>query len=258
MELVEMLKTEVSPWLMNVSAIGIGAPGLVDEERGIVYGVQNIPAWQEVALKAYLEADLHVPVFITNDANTYVLGEKMFGNGGRFRNLVGITLGTGLGVGIIMHDQLYSGAYSSAGEMGSIPYRDKTFEHYCSGRFFLETLGVKGKEAFQMAMAGDKRSLKAFQDFGHQLGDLFHHLLFTLSPQAIFLGGSISKCMTLFQATLFQQINNFHFGIVRDQLHVERASIDHSAVLGAAGLAKMKWTNEIIRSGKELTNDDTL
>jgi glucokinase len=241
MELVNLLKAEIERVIdKDVLGIGIGVPGLADEERGVVYGVQNIPSWQEVPLKKYLEDYFQIPVYITNDANTFVLGEKIYGKGKEFAHMVGITLGTGLGVGIIIHHQLYSGVYSSAGEFGAIPYRDKTFEHYCSGRFFLETLGVKGKEAFQMALAGERESIQAFQDFGQQLGDLFHHILFTLAPQAIFLGGSISKCMPLFEATLFQRLEEFPFGIVKQHLRIAPASIDHSALLGAAGLAKMK------------------
>ena len=79
----------------EVAAIGIGVPSVVDVEQGIVYDVQYIPSWKEVHLKTILEERYHVPVFVNNDANCFVLGEYYFGKGAGIENLVGLAIGTG-------------------------------------------------------------------------------------------------------------------------------------------------------------------
>jgi glucokinase len=107
-----------------VAGIGVGVPSVVDVERGIVYDVQNIPSWKEVPLKEILEKRFDRPVYINNDANCFAVGEKHFGRGGKFRHLVGLIVGTGLGAGIILNDRLYSGPNCGAGEFGMIPYED--------------------------------------------------------------------------------------------------------------------------------------
>ncbi|MQY73444.1 MAG: ROK family protein, partial [Dehalococcoidia bacterium] len=102
----------------TVNSIGIGVPGLVDVERGIVYDVTNIPSWDEVFLKDRLESHFDCPVYINNDANCFALGEKYFGKARGYSNIVGVTLGTGVGAGIIIHDHLYTGKSCGAGEFG--------------------------------------------------------------------------------------------------------------------------------------------
>jgi glucokinase len=90
----------------NTRAIGIGVPSVVDREKGIVYNVQNIKNWDEVFLKDILESEFKLPVYIDNDANCFAYGEKVFGQGHEFENFVGITLGTGVGGGIIQNSHL--------------------------------------------------------------------------------------------------------------------------------------------------------
>src|SRR6266498_895758 len=81
----------------SVKAIGIGVPGLVDTEQGIVYDVVNIPSWKQVPLKQLIEDRYHLPVFINNDANCFALGEFYFGKGKGYDSMIGLTIGTGLG-----------------------------------------------------------------------------------------------------------------------------------------------------------------
>jgi len=86
---------------LEVEGLGLGIPSIVDLETGVVYDVQNIPAWREVPLKRILEARYQVPVYVNNDANCFAAGERYFGQGRHYRNLVGLIVGTGLGAGII-------------------------------------------------------------------------------------------------------------------------------------------------------------
>ena len=216
--------------------IGIGVPGLIDEEKGIIYDLWNIPSWKEVHLKSHLEDHFHKPVRITNDANVFALGEKMFGQGGPFKNLVGVTLGSGFGTGIIIDHKLYSGSFSSAGEMANLPYLDKTIEDYCSGKFFISEHGMEGDEVSKLAQKGDVEALKIFSEFGHHLGNTLKLILNILSPEAIFLGGSISQSYDYFKASLHETIDSFPFKKVRDQLVVQPSRTSNIAVLGSAAL----------------------
>lgn len=220
------------------SGIGIGVPGLVDEEKGIIYDLWNIPSWQEVHLKKALEDHFKIPVKITNDANTFVLGEKKYGKGKSFKNFVGITLGTGFGSGIIINHELYSGTLSSAGELADLPYLDKTIEDYCSGKFFQNKYGLEGRKVHEMAKAGDPEAFKIFNEYGNHLGNAIKLILNVLSPEAVFLGGSISQSFSFFEDSLREKIATFPFKRVIKNLEIAPSEISNVAILGSAALIK--------------------
>lgn len=123
-------------WNEDVKGIGIGVPSVVDRKKGIVYDVVNIPHWKEVHLKELLESQFNVPVYVDNDANCFALGERFFGEGRNYENFVGLTIGTGLGGGIIQQGKLLSDANCGSGEFGMLPYKDEILEYFCSGSYF--------------------------------------------------------------------------------------------------------------------------
>ena len=224
----------------EVAGIGIGVPGLVDESLGMVCNVQNIPSWKEVYLKKHLEDHFGIPVYLTNDANSFAAGEKIYGKGQPFSNMVGMTLGSGLGGGIIIDHKLYSGTLSSAGELGGVPYLDQTLEDYCSGKFFTAKYGTSGQELYALAEQGDARGLEAFREFGDHLGNAIKIVLYILSPQAIFLGGSISRCFPYFEEAMQRSLQSFPFKAVTSQLTIGVSALDNAAILGAAALFEMR------------------
>jgi glucokinase len=224
----------------DVVGIGVGVPGLVDEANGIVHGVQNIPSWQEVHLKEHLASHFGKPVYLSNDANAFTVGEKMYGLGQPFANLVGLVLGTGLGAGLIINHTLYSGTLSSAGEFGGIPYLDKTIEDYCSGKFFRQRTGRPGAEWHALAQQADAEALAVFAEYGRHLGNAIKTILYALSPEAIILGGSVSKCFEYFKGGLAESLREFPFKAVAERLVIIPSALDNSAVLGAAALCQMR------------------
>lgn len=224
----------------DVAGIGIGVPGLVDEEEGIVHNVQNIPSWREVHLKQHLARHFDKPVYLTNDANAFAIGEKMYGQGQPYANMVGLALGTGLGAGIIINHQVYSGTLSSAGEFGMIPYLDKTLEDYCSGKFFGQRTHRAGAEWHTLAQQGDAEALAVYAEFGRHLGQALYIILYALSPEAIFLGGSVSRGYAFFRGGLYESLGAFPFRQLTDRLVVAPSLISNAAVLGAAALCHMK------------------
>ena len=118
----------------NTKSMGVAVPSIV--ENGIVFETGNIPSWKKVPLKKILEKKYKIPIFINNDVNCFALGEKYFGIGKKYQNMVAVTISTGLGAGIIINDKLYSGHNCGAGEFGEVVFKDHNFEYYCSGQYF--------------------------------------------------------------------------------------------------------------------------
>lgn len=221
----------------DIDGIGIGVPSLVDIGSGIVYDVQNIPSWKEVHLRDILSEHFHVPIYINNDANCFAVGEKYFGQGKNFQNIVGITIGTGLGAGIIIKNHLYSGLNCGAGEFGSVPYLEKTYEYYCSGQFFINEYSERGHAIHDRAVRGDASALEIFQVFGNHLGNAINAILFALDPEAIFLGGSVSKAFPFFKDAMWKRIQTFPYKRTIEKLVINATEYTVQApIMGAAAL----------------------
>ncbi|MCP4655339.1 MAG: ROK family protein [bacterium] len=220
----------------DVVGIGCGVPSVVDVDRGIVYTVENIPSWREVHLKDALESRYHVPAFINNDANAFVLGEMVFGKGQGYRNIVGLTLGTGLGAGIVIDGRLYSGTNCGAGEIGMIPYRDEIIESYCAGPFFQRRSGVAGDVVFERAQQGDEQALQLYEAYGREFGHAVMTVLYAYDPELIVLGGSISKAFALFEGGMRERLKQYAYQHALERLVIACSETEDVAVLGAAAL----------------------
>jgi len=220
----------------GVAGIGCGVPSVVDVASGIVFNVENIPSWREVRLKQKLEERYGVPALINNDANVFVLGELYFGRGQGHRNVVGLTLGTGLGAGIVIDGRLYSGSNCGAGEVGMIPHQDHNVEYYCSGQFFERRSGMAGDVVFERARQGDEEALRLFAAFGRELGHAVMTVLYAYDPELIVLGGSISKAFALFEGGLRERLQDYAYPHALARLTLAPSEIDDVAVLGAAAL----------------------
>jgi glucokinase len=220
----------------GVLGIGVGVPSVVDLKTGVLYDVQNIPAWKEVPLKALLEARYRVPAYVNNDANCFAVGETYFGKARSFEHVVGLIVGTGLGAGVIANGRLYAGANCGAGEFGMIPYRDKTLEDYASGRFFKAVHGTSGRELYERARGGDKEALAVFGEFGTHLGEAVKVILFAVDPEIIVFGGSVSKAYPFFKDRLEASVREFPYSITARNIKMDVSTTEHIAILGAAAL----------------------
>ena len=220
----------------DVKAIGIGVPSVVDVKKGIVYDVIHIPSWKEVPLKDILEARYHIPVFVNNDANCFALGEHYFGKGKAAENMIGLTVGTGLGAGVIISHHLYAGINCGAGEFGMVDYLDQNYEYYASGSFFNNVYGLNGEEVFKKAKAGDENALKLYNELGTHLGNAIKMILYTYDMELIVLGGSVPQAYDLFEKTMWERINTFGFPKSLEQLQVTTSELANSGILGAAAL----------------------
>ena len=220
----------------SVKGIGIGVPSVVDVEKGIVYNVQNIPSWKEVHLKAILEEEFKIPVYVNNDANCFALGEQRCGEAKNFRNVIGVTLGTGVGAGLIINNELYCGSNVGAGEIGCLPYLEHTLEFYCGSSFFPEYHSTTGKEAMQLALNGDVTALKIWEEFGKHMGMLVKIVLYVYDPDAIIFGGSISNAYSFFEEAMRKEMETFDYPETIKRIQIFISNRDDISLLGAAAL----------------------
>lgn len=232
-EIFETIETVFQP---GVHAIGIGVPSVVDMEKGIVYAAHNLPSWRSVPVKRILERRFGVPAFVNNDANCFALGELHFGVGHGYRNLIGLIVGTGLGAGVVIDGKLYFGNNGGAGEIGAMPYKKKTFEYYCSGRFFEREFGIDAATLQRRADAGDVKAQKMFAQFGDDFGEVIMTLLYAYDPEIIVLGGSVSKAFPYFEKRMRAKMREFDFQKSLEKLVIAQTKRPNIAVLAAAAL----------------------
>lgn len=229
-ELVDRLPAE------EADSIGAGVPSMVDVKAGIVYDVQNIPSWTEVALKERIEARYGVPAYVHNDANCFALAEHRFGSGQGQSPMVGITIGTGFAGGIVVDGTLLSGQNCGAGEFGTVPYRSGIYEHYCSGQFFERRHDTTAKKAHERAKNGEEEAMAMFDAFGTHIGRAVQLILYTVDPSHIVMGGSVRHAYPFFKQAMWREIETFEFPRSLDTLTFERSTLDHAGILGAATL----------------------
>ncbi|MBS1486633.1 MAG: ROK family protein [Bacteroidetes bacterium] len=220
----------------SVKGIGVGVPAIVDIEKGVVYNAVNISSWKEVPLREILEKEFGVPVFINNDSNCFVLGEKYFGQGKPYKNIVGITLGTGIGSGIVIEGLLYCGHNCGAGEIGYLPYLDHDFEYYCGTNFFKALHSTSGREQALAAQQNDAHALALWSAYGTHIGIALRSVVYAFDPEIIILGGSIAKAYAFFKNSMHKAMSDIHFPKSIDRLKICISELEHATVLGAAAL----------------------
>jgi len=193
----------------SVFGVGIGVPGPVDSKRGIVHYFPNIKGWKEVPLKAILEKKLGLRVILDNDVNAMTLGEFIFGAGKGSGNIVCITLGTGVGGGIIINGKLYRGGSMTAGEIGHMPINETgpfcncggiaCLERYIGNRYILERAkkifgkNITLERVTELAGSGNKKAAAIWRDTAKKLSVALVQVVNLLNPDKIVIGGGVSK-----------------------------------------------------------------
>lgn len=228
----------------EIQGIGIGIPGLVDAEQGVVHDIKNIPALSDYPLAKTLGDHFDVPVFLDNDANCYAVGEKYFGEGKDVNDLVAFTLGTGLGSGLILDGHLYNGKVGGAGEFGSLKYLDKNLEYYCSSEFFKREYNTDSLRLLERADQGDEEALKIFNEYGGHIGEAICFAMSILDPEIVILGGSIANAYTHFCRGMKDVLAVYPLKRIAEGTRVVPGSLNESAVLGAAALYHDRMSNE--------------
>lgn len=238
--------------------VGIGLAGIIDGESGVLRH-SPIFGWREVPLKATLQKRLDVPVYVDNDVNTLTLTEQWFGAGQGVENFLTVTVGRGVGLGIVFHGKLYHGARGGAGEFGHIVVDPDGQLCECGKRGCLETMiadpglmrqaaeayaqkaipsKVKDMEALvELAQEGNLEAVSIFAKAGVALAQALANLINVLSPELIIISGEGVRAGDLLFEPMYAAINKYIMpGLVEDtEVRIDIWD-DDAWARGAAGL----------------------
>ncbi len=226
---------EIAGKKWDIEKVGIGCAGLVDHKEGIIRTPPNLPKWHNLPLKAMMETELLTPTFVGNDANACALGEYYYGLGKGKRDIFVLTIGTGVGGGIISQGRLILGSSFAAGEFGHTIIFPEGRRCKCGNRGCLEAyIGqeniirmakrqikrkksilknfteISPREIGYGAKMGDNLALKVIERVGYYLGIALINVIHLLDPEIIIIGGGQSKMgknlLTAVNKTVAQRI----------------------------------------------------
>ncbi|SER68462.1 ROK family glucokinase [Salipaludibacillus aurantiacus] len=258
----------------QLTAAGVGAPGYIDVENGVIIEAVNL-GWKNYGIKSELETLLHIPVIVDNDANLAAGGEKWKGAGEGADNLLAVTLGTGVGGGIIAGGEIIHGESGLAGEIGHITaVKSEGAPCNCGKKGCLETVSsatgiarlgreaaeeyktgylndiltesgtVTAKDVFDGAKKGDETALKVVKESSTHLGFALANLANALNPETIVLGGGVSKAGSILTDNVIEAFKQFSIPKIAAETNINIATLGNDAgVIGAAWLARQKTTS---------------
>lgn len=212
---------------LTIAAIGVGFPGQIDAANGVALQAVNLIK-EPLPIADGLREAFGVPVFVENDCNVFVLGANMFLHDGTLDSAAFITIGTGLGVGLLLNGQLFRGANGLAGELGHVVVAPESDVRCgCGNRGCLETVvsgtaiarmgqayadelaneagRVSAETIAQAARAGNTHAIAIFDEVGRTLGTALQSLIMHLDPEKIFLGGGVMRAADLISVGLFAE-----------------------------------------------------
>lgn len=256
----------------QVTAIGIGAPGPLDTRAGVLTAPPNLPGWRNVPLKAILEGRLGIPAYLENDANAAALAEYHFGAGRGTRNMIYVTVSTGIGGGLILNGALYGGSDGAAGEVGHVTILPNGPLCGCGNRGHLEALSsgtaiaregrellqkgvpsliakltggdlnaVSAKIVAQAAERGDSEAQRIIAQAMEYLGIGMANLANIFNPDAIVIGGGLTKMGERLFAPVRQAVRRLAFPVVAETVQIVPAALgDDVGVIGAAVVAVLQ------------------
>jgi len=212
-------------------------------KRGEIISINNIREFNGFNLKNPIQEKYGIPAFINNDANCFALSEAYFGAGKNYNNIIGITLGTGVGGGIVIDRKVYSGNLGAAGEFGCVPYSTGLFEDFGGSKFFEKNYGLSAKQLFEKAEAGDAKAIEVFLEYGTHIAAVITQIMLFMAPQAIIIGGSISNAFKYFEPSIQKSLKEFFIPVISENLVVLKAELSDSGILGAAALSMSEMTS---------------
>ena len=265
--IVDALASAAKKWQSDqlpVVAASLMVPGAVDCDMAVVVQAPNLPSLVNFRLKAALEDRLGWPVFLENDANAAAVGEMWLGAARGCRDVVSVTLGTGVGGGVILDGKLWRGAHGSAGEIGHTtvdPFsgvKCKCGNTGCLEMFASATAIVRmtreglssfpystlnngeltAEKVYDAGRSGDELALAIFKRFGMYLGIGLANLINLIDPQVIVITGGVVNGWDLFAEEMYRQVTERAFRATAQQVKIARAECgDNAGLLGAARLA---------------------
>ncbi len=247
-----------------ITAASVMVPGAVNSEQSVVLQAPNLPSLLNFQFKAVLQERLGWPVVLENDANAAAIGEMWLGAARGCRDVVSVTLGTGVGGGVVLDGKLWRGAHGSAGEIGHTTvdpfgglkckcgntgclelFASATaiarMAHEGLSRFPDSSLrdgDITAEKVYSAGCAGDELALAVFQRAGRYLGVGLANLMSLIDPEMIVISGGVVNGWDLFQTAMYQEVSDRAFRATAQQVKIARAECgDNAGLLGAARLA---------------------
>lgn len=247
-EIIKTIKESVSQAielsgtvLTAIAGIGIGSPGPLDMEKGVILKAPNLPTLHDFPLKETLEKYFKLPVAVNNDGNCFVLGEAFWGAAKSAKIVCGVTLGTGFGCGIVMDKKIFIGATGTAAEVWLSPYEQSNFEEYCAARSVtniyqqLTDQRLTSLEIFKRAQSNENKAKEAWQRYGLHLGKVIAIIVNLLDPDVFVVGGSVSRAWEFFSNALIESLYKNINPLPSQHLKITKALLgDDAGLLGAA------------------------
>ena len=246
----------------EVCALGAGLPGIIDGLNGRVRELSNVPGWRDVPLAALLSEKTGLPCIIENDANAMAYAEWRFGAGRDRRNVICMTLGTGVGGGLILDGKLFRGSQLGAGEIGQmiiephgVPGRygnSGALEKYVGNRQISERAQkiyaaasiTRAPEELtplfleKAALSGDEIAAKLWEDVGFEIGIMLTNIVWLLNPDRIVIGGGVAKAGPLLFEPIKRTIRERTSRVYHEHLEVVPAELGNDGgIIGSATLA---------------------
>ncbi|MBI2546805.1 ROK family protein [Candidatus Woesearchaeota archaeon] len=227
----------------KVESVGIGSPGQIDHTKGVVLNSSNLQI-SNVNFPGIILQELNLPAKIDNDANCFALGEFLHGAGEGARNMVGITMGTGIGSGVIIDCRLYTGR-NAAAELGHTVIKHNGEMCACGRKGHLEAYtGTRGiqklfgkklspEDIFKLAAKRNKNALKTWDSVGNYLGVGIANAIHTYDPDVVVIGGSVAKAWRFFSKSMMKTVNELS---LLPKTKIVKASLADAGVIGAASL----------------------
>ncbi len=252
--------------LAKLCAISIAAAGIIDIRNGIITGAPNLPGWHNIPLKSIIEEKCKIRTFLINDADAAALGEHRFGAGKGIDNLILLTLGTGVGGGIILNGRLYLGSSGSAAEIGHMVIEASGPKCSCGKNGCLEALvsgtaiageavnrinqGVEsslvgmvegkieeitGEKVYLAAKSGDSLALEVIARAAYYLGIGVVNLVNIFNPEMIIIGGSVARMGDLLLGPVRKMVKEKAFPLLAQNVKIVPAQLGNDAgIFGAA------------------------
>jgi predicted NBD/HSP70 family sugar kinase len=233
----------------GVVGLAIGVPGIVDNE-GNILRAPNL-GWKNINLKEEIEAEFNVPVCVENEANAGAYGEKQFGAGQNSENLLYVSAGIGIGVGIILNGQLYRGESGFSGEMGHMIININGKPCRCGSRGCWEVYASENallsmtkednatlESLIQLAEENDQNTIRLFEEIGHYLGYGINNIINSFNPRQVIIGNRLAKAQKWIEPAILNTVESSTLSYNQGDFELLFSKLStHSTALGVAAFA---------------------
>lgn len=236
---VENACSEAGISIKDLSGLGIGVPGPVNKETGLVYNCPNLKGWMNVNVKKNFSDKLGIPVNVENDARAAGLAEARVGAAKGHGHVFYITVSTGVGGAIIIDGKIFHGAIGAAGEFGQMKLLDgSVFESHFSGPAIKNKFGVKTEVIAQLIKKNDPGAKEALKHLINGIGTYLANITTLLNPEIIVIGGGVSNIGDIFIKPVETLVKERAFSISSKDIKIVRAGLgSDSGAYGALELA---------------------